>query len=409
MNRLETFLQSQVEAQELDISELLDALVGDAVDAAASDLHIEPWDGRALVRIRINGILYVHAELDLGLLERLSGRAKILGEMRRFNPSAPQEGRSGWEAGEEVQLRISVFPSILGDKIVIRLFDTRERSFDLGALGFDDAPLVKLKDSLKASDGVVLFTGPTGSGKTTAMYASMSYLADKFGEAISMSSVEDPVEFNLPMVCQAQVDNQREFTYPIALRSLLRQDPQVILVGEIRDPDTAAIAINAGLTGHLVVSTIHSPGTAAVFVRLIHMGVEPFLVASSLRAVVGLRLANHNCPYCSEPYEPESRFVELLGPEFLETAQLRRGKGCEYCGQTGFSGRRALQEIITVDEPIQTAILRKATAGEIETIAREVGFQSLWESGLQRVASGELAIEELTRVVSPGRPKQTPG
>ena len=205
-----------------------------------------------------------------------------------------------------MQLRISIFPTTRGEKIVVRLFDPRDRRFDLNTLGFDDATLNGLLRLLKRSSGLLLFTGPTGSGKTSTMYSALCHIMQRDGTSISISTVEDPVEFNLPMVSQTQINPAQEFTYAIALRSIMRQDPQVIMVGEIRDPETAAIAVQAGLTGHLVISTIHSGVSAGAFTRLINMEIEPFMLASSILGVMGLRLVRCNCPNCAQPYEPDA-------------------------------------------------------------------------------------------------------
>lgn len=400
LNRAEKYLRHVRNPDSADALQLVDCIVADAIESAASDVHIEPWDGELLVRFRINGLLKRYAVLPIELLDRVAGRARVMGDMTQYQPMKPQEGHFDWEhlEGGAVQLRISVFPSTHGEKMVLRLFDTRERRFSLDDLGFEDAFTQRLKLLLESPNGTVLFTGPTGSGKTTVMYGGLSYLSGKFGESISISTIEDPVEYNLAGICQASVDVERKFTYPAALRALMRQDPQVILVGEIRDRETASIAINAGLTGHLVLSSIHSPGTAGVFARLIHMGIEPFLVASSIRSVVGLRLVRENCPYCSVPYSPDQQYMCLLPKTFIEDAQFRTGQGCEQCQFTGLKGRKALQELLIVSEEIQRAVLEKLPTSEIEKIAVSGGMLTLWETGLQRVSNGNMTLEELLRV-----------
>jgi general secretion pathway protein E len=222
----------------------------------------------------------------------------------------------------------------------------------------------------------------------------------RHGPTISISTVEDPVEFHLPMISQAQVNRAKEFTYPVALRSLMRQDPQVIMVGEIRDSETAAIAVQAGLTGHLVISTIHSGSTAGVFARLINMEIEPFLLASSITGVLGLRLIRRNCVYCSVPYEPEHAMLRMLSPEQLEVAQFRRGTGCDHCMATGFSGRTALTEMLVVDEVIRDSVLQKLPTRSLQQIAVQQGMVNLWQMGVQRVLRGETTLEEILRVVA---------
>jgi len=217
---------------------------------------------------------------------------------------------------------------------------------------------------------------------------------------ISISTVEDPVEFNLPMVSQAQINPLKEFTYPVALRSLMRQDPQVIMVGEIRDPETAAIAVQAGLTGHLVITTIHSGSTAGVFARLMHMDIEPFLLSSSVIGVLGLRLIRKNCTYCTQPYQPEPGFLKLVPPEDVENAAFRRGAGCKECLDTGFSGRTAVTEMLVVDEILRDAILQKLPTRTLQQVAAQQGMQTLWQMGLRRVVGGQTTLEEILRVVA---------
>jgi type II secretory ATPase GspE/PulE/Tfp pilus assembly ATPase PilB-like protein len=212
--------------------------------------------------------------------------------------------------------------------------------------------------------------------------------------------VEDPVEFNLPMISQAQINPHKEFTYPIALRSLMRQDPQVIMIGEIRDAETAAIAVQAGLTGHLVISTIHAGSTAGVFARLMHMEIEPFLLSSSIMGVIGLRLIRKNCAACAQPYLPEPGFIRLLPPEAQETARFRKGQGCSECLHTGFSGRTALTEMLVVDETFRDAVLQKLPTRSLQDVAIRQGMRTLWQMGIKRVVDGETPLEEILRVVA---------
>ena len=247
---------------------------------------------------------------------------------------------------------------------------------------------------------MILLTGPTGSGKTTAIYAALYHLVQRSGPAISISSVEDPVEFNLPMISQAQINPHKEFTYPVALRSLMRQDPQVIMVGEIRDPETAAIAVQAGLTGHLVISTIHSGSTAGVFARLINMDIEPFLLASSIVGVLGLRLIRKNCSHCAQAYQPEPALLHFVAQEAQAVAQFRRGTGCDQCLNTGFFGRTAITELLMVDEVFREAVLKKMPTRALQQVAIERGMQTMWQNGLKRVLSGQTTLEEILRVIA---------
>jgi type II secretory ATPase GspE/PulE/Tfp pilus assembly ATPase PilB-like protein len=232
------------------------------------------------------------------------------------------------------------------------------------------------------------------------MYAALCHLVAKHGTTISIATVEDPVEFSLPMVSQAQVNNAQGFTYPVALRSLMRQDPQVIMVGEIRDAETAAIAVQAGLTGHLVISTIHSGMAAGTFARLINMNIEPFLLASSISGVMGLRLVRLNCQDCAVAYEPEPGLMATLSPEVIANARFMAGQGCENCLDTGYSGRVAVTEMLLVNDALREAILQKMPTRELADIAIEQGLQTLWQNGLRRVMKGETTLEEMARVVA---------
>src|SRR5271170_7801230 len=334
------YLQSESAESEIEIGTLVKYLLLDAIKARASDIHIEPWESTLAVRIRLNGVLTELVHLPLDLMEKISGRFKVLANLVTYQTGQPQEGHvpADPELGG-VEQRISIFPTVRGEKIVVRIFDPSHRSFDLSALGFDDDVLQQFLKLITKPSGLILLTGPTGSGKTTAIYSALYTLVQRSGPAISIATVEDPVEFNLPMIAQAQVNLAQDFTYPKALRSLMRQDPQVIMVGEIRDPETAAIAVQAGLTGHLVFSTIHSGVSAGAFTRLINMEIEPFMLSSSILGVMGIRLLRSVCPHCAQVCEPAASQLKLVPEDLLAQAQFRRGAGCEHCGNTGFSGR----------------------------------------------------------------------
>ena len=273
---LREYLKSDPTHQAVEAGELVRRILIDAITADASDIHIEPWESSLCVRIRCNGVLQELVHLPLEFMDKIFGVFKVKAQLVTYQNDLPQEGHVPGEADlGGVEQRVSIFPTARGGKIVVRLFDPSNRSFDLNTLGFDDETLLATKKLLTKPSGLLLLTGPTGSGKTTAMYSALCYIYGKHGSTISMASVEDPVEFNLQMIAQAQVNNVKGFTYPVALRSLMRQDPQVIMIGEIRDAETAQIAVQAGLTGHLVISTIHSGSTAGVFARMINMNIEP--------------------------------------------------------------------------------------------------------------------------------------
>ncbi len=395
------YLQSESAESGVEIGVLVNYLLYDSIKAGASDIHIEPWESTLAVRIRLSGVLTELVHLPLELMEKISGRFKVMANLITYQSGLPQEGHAstGPDLGG-VELRISIFPTTRGEKIVVRLFDPSNRSFDLAALGFDDETLKNFSKLLTRPSGLLLLTGPTGSGKTTAIYSALYHIVQRAGPAMSLSTVEDPVEFNLPMIAQAQVNPAQNFTYPIALRSLMRQDPQVIMVGEIRDPETAGIAVQAGLTGHLVISTIHSGIAAGVFARLINMEIEPFLLASSIIGVLGIRLIRKNCTYCAQPYQPEESMMKLIPEEARAKANLRRGAGCEQCLHTGFIGRYAVTELLIADEVFRDAVLQKLPTRALQQVAIDQGMQTMWQNALARVLAGHTTIEEIVRVVA---------
>ena len=395
------YLQSEMAAQGLEVIVLVNCMVQDAISLGASDLHIEPWESSIAVRARVNGVLTEVAHLPLELMEKISMRFKVMANLVTYQAGLPQDGTAaGGPELEGVQLRVSVFPTTRGEKIVVRLFDPRDRRFDLNTLGFEDSTLQGLLRALKRTSGLLAFTGPTGSGKTSTMYSSLCHIMHRDGSSVSLSTVEDPVEFNLPMVSQTQINPPQGFTYAVALKSLMRQDPQVVLVGEIRDAETAAIAVQAGLTGHLVLTTIHCGVSAGAFTRLINMEIEPFMLASSILGVMGLRLVRRNCPHCAQPYEPPPTQLKVMPESLVPEARFQRGAGCEQCNQTGYSGRLPVSELLVVGEPFREAVLRKMPTSALEEIATQQGMRTLWQNGLQRAISGQTTLEEIIRVLA---------
>ena len=395
------YLQSEMAAQGFEVSVLVSCLVQDAIRLGASDLHIEPWENSIAARARVNGVLTEVAHLPLELMEKISMRFKVMANLVTYQAGMPQDGTAvGGPELEGVQLRVSIFPTTRGEKIVVRLFDPRDRRLDLGTLGFEESTLHGMLKTLKRTSGLLLFTGPTGSGKTSTMYSALCYIMQRDGTSVSISTVEDPVEFNLPMVSQTQISPAQEFTYAVALRSIMRQDPQVIMVGEIRDPDTASIAVQAGLTGHLVLSTIHSGVSAGAFTRLINMEIEPFMLASSILGVMGLRLVRCICPHCAQPCEPTPSQLKVVPEPLVAQAQFRRGTGCDQCNQTGYAGRLPVSELLVADEPFREAVLKKLPTSALEEIAIQQGMRTLWQNGLYRAISGQTTLEETIRVLA---------
>lgn len=401
MTHAQQYLQSDEVQAGIDIPTLLHHVFADAIAASASDIHIEPWEDSIAVRLRINGVLKEHIHIPSEHMDKISGRCKVLGDMVTYQSGLPQEGHaSGGPELSNVELRISVFPTTRGEKIVIRIFDPRNRSFDINKLGFDQNTLGKFLQLLGRTSGLLLLTGPTGSGKTTAIYSALQHLINLHGSSISMSTVEDPVEYNLPLVAQTQINPSQEFTYAKALRSLMRQDPQVIMIGEIRDPETAAIAVQAGLTGHLVISTIHSGTPAGVFARLINMEIEPFLLASSIIGVLGVRLIRLNCKNCALPCDVEPSYLQILPPEVIPGANFMRSPGCEHCLFTGYQGRTSLAELLVVDEPVREVVIQRTATRAIAKVAIDNGMVTMWQKGIKRVLMGDTTFDEVFRVVA---------
>ena len=395
------YLESEMAAQNLEVTVLVNCLVQDAIQLRASDLHIEPWENSIAVRARVNGVLTEVAHLPVDLMDKISMRFKVMADLVTYQAGMPQDGTAaGGPELDGVQLRVSIFPTTRGEKIVVRLFDPRDRRFDLNVLGFEESTLLGLLRVLKRTSGLLLFTGPTGSGKTSTMYSSLCDIMHRDGSSVSISTVEDPVEFNLPMVSQTQIHPAQGLSYAVALKSIMRQDPQVVLVGEIRDAETASIAVQAGLTGHLVLSTIHCGVSAGAFTRLINMEIEPFMLASSILGVMGLRLVRQNCPHCAQPYEPPASQLKLVPESLVAEAQFRRGAGCEECAQTGYSGRLPVSELLVVNEPFREAVLKKMPTLALEEIATQQGMRTLWQNGLQRALTGQTTLEEIIRVLA---------
>jgi len=401
MSHTHRYVKSEMASHGIETSVLVDCLLADAIEARASDLHIEPWEDSISVRMRLNGVLTELIQLNSDLMEKLSGRFKVMASLVSYQTGLPQEGHAS--AGPNlggVELRISVFPTTRGEKIVVRLFDPSQRSFDLAQLGFDSTTLRAFTNLLSRTSGLILLTGPTGSGKTTVIYSALAHIQQRCGSSISISTVEDPVEFNMPRVSQAQINLAQDFTYAKALRSLMRQDPQVLMVGEIRDPETAAIAVQAGLTGHLVISTIHSGSAAGVYARLLNMEIEPFILASSLIGVLGIRLIRHNCVDCLEVYTPEPAMLRMVPEEIRQETQFKRGAGCKSCHGTGYSGRTSVSELLVADEVIREAALQKTPTRALHQVAIQQGMQTMWQCGLRTVLAGRSTLEEVFRVIA---------
>ena len=409
MSHTEQYIEAQAAANELvDVPQLVNHIIQDGLDHAASDIHIEPWEDMTGVRVRVNGVLQWVVGIPSDFHENICGRVKVMANMKSHVKDLPQDGKATPEEFNGVQLRVSIFPTVYGEKIVCRIFNPDAKMFNIESLGFDDATLDRFKELVSKPTGLILLTGPTGSGKTTAIYAAIGHILEKSGNAIAVSSVEDPVEQNLDWVNQSSLNVSKGYTYPIALRSLMRQDPEIIMVGEIRDEETANIAINAGMTGHLVISTLHSGTTSGTFARLINMNIEPFLLASTIIGVLGVRLLRQNCLHCAAPYQPEAFAIEQLrqheGGEYVEQVlqndSFYRGTGCTACSGTGFGGRSSITELLTCDADVREAVMKKKSTSEIQEIAVNAGMITLWDGGLQMVVDRKTTLEEILQKVA---------
>ncbi|MFL2942142.1 MAG: GspE/PulE family protein [Limisphaerales bacterium] len=405
----EQYLESMIASSEgVDVPTMVDYLIQDSLARGASDIHIEPWEDMVGVRVRVNGVLQWLVGIPLEHQSNIAGRFKVMANLESHTTGLPQDGKAAPDNFGGVQLRVSIFPTVYGEKIVCRVFNPNSKVFDISKLGFDDETLERFKELAAKPTGLMLLTGPTGSGKTTAIYAAIGYLLEKHGNAVAISSVEDPVEQNLDWVNQSTLNPARGYNYPAALRSLMRQDPEIIMVGEIRDEETAEIAINAGMTGHLVISTLHANTTSGTFARLINMDIEPFLLASTIIGVLGVRLLRTNCMHCSGPYTPDPAPLEQLrrfeGDEYLQAMLdqhgFYRGAGCSACGNTGFSGRTSINELLVCTEPVREAVMQKRASRDIQALAVQDGMRTLWDSGLQLVVDRKTTIEETLQKVA---------
>jgi general secretion pathway protein E len=381
-------------AREAPIVRLVSRLVATGVERRASDVHIEPLEGELRVRYRIDGALVTAERLSKSLEAGVVSRAKILARMNIAERRLPQDGRIKMPVrGRDIDLRVSTAPTLHGESVVLRILDRQDVELAFAALGFSRDDAQALDHLIAHPNGVVLVTGPTGSGKTTTLYSALKRLNR---EDRKIFTVEDPVEYQLPGVSQVQVRPQIGLDFAAALRSILRQDPDIVMIGEMRDSETARIAIQAALTGHLVLSTLHTNSAIASITRLIDMGVEDFLLASTLRGIVAQRLVRRLCEECAAPSEPSTGFLSRFGGEKnLPGHRFRRPVGCDRCGGTGYRGRTTIYEIAPVTDELRQLIVDKRPEAEIETIARQRGMRSLFESGLAKAAVGETSLDEV--------------
>ena len=374
---------------------LVEGLLLKAINEGASDIHIEPDEDKLRIRFRIDGILHeilgVNKMLHLPVISRL----KILSNMNIAEKRVPQDGRFKIKANfKNVDFRVSTLPTYFGEKAVLRILDRSNVVLDLKSIGMDSHNLDIYNEVIEKPYGIILISGPTGSGKTTTLYATLAKLNSIEKNIIT---VEDPIEYNFKLINQVQVDESAELTFASALRSILRQDPDIIMVGEIRDKETAEIAIQASLTGHLVLSTIHTNDAVSGIVRLSDMGIEPFLVGSSIIGIVGQRLVRKVCINCATEYEPPKEFLERIG-KIDENVRFVHGEGCEECHFTGYSGRIGIYEVLKINSKLRELIIRGANVEDIRNYAVQNGFRTMFESGLKLAEMGITTLEEVLRV-----------
>ena len=384
-------------AHEAPVIRLVNYIIADALSKRASDIHIEPYEKRFRVRFRIDGVLYDQMDIPIRLKEAVVARVKIMSNLDIMERRVPQDGRIKVRVkGEEVDLRVSTVPTVFGEKVVMRLLSKSGLVFDLTQLGFEKDQLEVFVEATERPYGMVLLTGPTGSGKTTTLYSALVRLNS---EKVNIMTAEDPVEYNFEGINQVQVREDIGLTFAVAMRAFLRQDPDIILVGEIRDHETADIAIKAALTGHLVFSTLHTNDAPSTVTRLIDMGIEPFLVASSLNLVVAQRLVRKVCTYCKREYVPPKAVLKRLGIQDGDH-KFYKGEGCPNCNNTGYSGRVALYEVMPISSRIVHVVSEKVTADEIRNIALEEGMVTLRQIGIKKAREGVTTLEEVLRVTA---------
>jgi type IV pilus assembly protein PilB len=389
---------TQVTGDDAPIVRLANLILVQAVREGASDVHIEPLERQVRVRFRVDGALRPVMTPPRHVHGALCSRVKIMANMNIAERRVPQDGRVDLRVdGREIRLRVSTVPTTLGEKTVIRILDRSNATVEIGKLGFRPNDARRFEQTINRPHGIILFTGPTGSGKTTSLYAVLNRLNRP---EVNIVTAEDPVEYQLPGINQVQVNPKAGLTFATGLRSFLRQDPDVIMVGEIRDEETARIAIHAALTGHVVLSTLHTNDAPGAIIRLTDMGIEPFLVSSAVIGVVAQRLVRVLCERCREPYAPTEELLAAVGLRgMFDPPTFYRAKGCEFCGGTGYRGRLGLFEVMTMDETVRTLVTRSVPVDQIRRAAAAAGMRTLQDDGLAKVLEGVTSVEELRRVV----------
>ncbi|MBC7246622.1 MAG: type IV-A pilus assembly ATPase PilB [Actinobacteria bacterium] len=389
----------EAEAEDAPIVKYVNLLISEAVNDRASDVHIEPMEHDVRVRFRIDGVLHEIRRNPKQIHPGVVARIKVMADMNIAEKRLPQDGRASVEIlGKQIDLRVASLPTIYGEKVVLRVLDKSASLMSLEELGFSEDSLEVYSRSFHKPYGTIMVTGPTGSGKTTTLYATLNVLNTIKKNIIT---VEDPVEYRLPLINQVQVHYKAGLTFASALRSILRCDPDIVMIGEIRDPESAQIAIESALTGHLVLSTLHTNDAPSALTRLLEMGIEPFLIASAVDCVSSQRLARRLCERCKEPYEPDEEYLEKIGFKWEGESEhvLFRARGCPACNNTGFKGRIGIYEVLEVTENIEHLVARNAPHVEIAEMARSEGMRTMREEGFIKVRQGITSLEEVLRVI----------
>ena len=381
---------------ESPIIRFVNFLIADAIKQGASDIHIEPKEKSLKIRYRIDGILFESMNPPHNMQSAIVSRLKIMANLDIAERRLPQDGRiRATVHGRQVDLRVSTLPCAYGEKVVIRILDNRSINVPLEQLGFSEDALTIWQHQIDQPHGILLVTGPTGSGKTTTLYSSLRCMD---GNKLNISTVEDPIEYNLPQANQVQVHEKIGMSFSAALRSLLRQDPDVIMLGEIRDAETARIAVQASLTGHLVLSTLHTNDAPSSITRLINIGVEPYLISAAVHAIVAQRLVRKICAQCREEYTPSDEMAEFLTLQGFASQKIFKGKGCDRCRKTGYAGRLGIYEMLVMDDSLRDLVTRNPDVTLLRKLCRERGLVTLRDDGFQKVLKGLTTVDEILRV-----------
>jgi len=385
-------------ASEAPVIRLVTQIIGRVIDMRASDIHLEPFDDGLHVRYRVDGVIRTEEVVNPQLSAAVNSRVKLMAHLDIAERRLPQDGRIKTRVkGRELDLRVSTIPTVHGESVVMRVLDRNSVRYSLESMGFESDTLARFNQLLARPHGIVLVTGPTGSGKTTTLYAALSKIDS---DAHKIITVEEPVEYQLEGINQIQVHQQIGLSFARALRSILRQDPDIIMIGEMRDGETAQIAVQSALTGHLVLSTLHTNTAAGAITRLQDMGIEPYLITSSVNGVLSQRLVRRLCAHCKQPYQPDDAVIQKTGLHRLNlgTRPLYKAVGCSHCRQSGYSGRTGVHELLVIDDAMRRSILDGKDSSSLHQQAMNAGMHTLYQDGLRKVVDGVTTLDELLRV-----------